>query len=193
VHAPRHKFCKTFVFMQKELTSDPPTCGIGSFNKLRWPLPQVRQGKMEGAFLRQDFPLVHAEQCSGGSKAESLTRSHLIGRARSMAEEWAAQGKACGADATTVELEVCELLEIYPPGAGTWGLEHLCNRLPESFSLASSAPASTASPPRSTSSSTGKLAAPTSSSTGLEWWTAGGEKWQGKSAGYGGEAARNKR
>jgi len=46
--------------------------------------------------------------------------------------------------------------------------------------LASSAPASTASPPRSTSSSTGKLAAPTSSSTGLEWWTAGGRSGKGK-------------
>ena len=133
------------------------------FNKRRWPLPQVRQGKMEGAFLRQDFPLVHAELCSGGSMAESLTRSHLIGRAWSMAEERAAKGLACGADTTAVELEVCELLGIYPPGAGTWELEHLNNRLPESFSLASSAPASTASPPRSTSSSTGKLAAPTKS------------------------------
>ena len=25
-----------------------------SFNKRRWPLPQVRQGKLEGAFLRQE-------------------------------------------------------------------------------------------------------------------------------------------
>jgi len=145
-----------------------------SFNKRRWPLPQVRQGKMEGAFLRQGFPLVHAELCSGGSMAESLTRSHLIGRAWSMAEEWAAQGLACGADATAVELEVCELLGIYPPGAGTWELEHLNNRLPESFSLASSAPASTASPPRSTSSSTGKLAAPTRSGSASRRTFSGG-------------------
>ena len=118
VHAPRRQFCRTSCLCAKG--TNPHLRNRLSFNKRRWPLPQVRQGKMEGAFLRQDFPLVHAELCSGGSMAESLTRSHLIGRAWSMAEEWAAQGLACGADATAVELEVCELLEIYPPGAGTW-------------------------------------------------------------------------
>jgi len=45
----------------------------------------------------------------------------------------------------------------FPPGAGTWRREHLNNLLPESFSLASSAPAS--------SSCTGTLAAPPSFST----------------------------
>ena len=82
---------RNFVFVQKERSSH--LRNWLSFNKRRWPLPQVRQGKMEGAFLRQDFPLVHAELCKGGVMAESLTRSRLIGRARSMAEKWAAQSK----------------------------------------------------------------------------------------------------
>ena len=69
---------------------------------------------MDDAFLRQDFPLVHAEQCRGGSMAVPVTRSGLIGQARSMAENWATQGLKCDVDASAVELEVCELMGIFP-------------------------------------------------------------------------------
>jgi len=105
--------------------------------------------------------------------AVPVTRSGLIGQARSMAENWATQVLKCDVNASAVELEVCELMGISPPGA-TWRREHLSNLLPESFSLASSAPAS--------SSCTGTRAPPSfSMEQGKKK-----EKREGKSGGGGG-------